>query len=72
MKITKETLFRAGRTFLQSALAYLAVNVVVIDFSDGKEAVRSAVIGLSVSAVAAGLSAVMNLERKVTDSNEQN
>lgn len=65
MRITKETLYRAGRTFLQAALAYILVNVVCIDFASGKEAVKSALVGLGVSALAAGISAVMNLERSV-------
>lgn len=63
MKFTKETLKRALRTFLQTAIAYIAVNIAVIDFTE-KKAAESAVIGLIISAVAAGLAAVMNLEKK--------
>lgn len=48
---------RALRTFLQTAVGYLAVNVSTVDFS-----VKSAVTGLAVSAVSAGLAAVMNLK----------
>jgi hypothetical protein len=62
MKFTKETLRRAGRTFLQAALSYIMVNVVLIDFSSGKEVVKSAVVGLVISALAAGFAAAMNLE----------
>lgn len=50
---------RAVRTFIQTAVGYIAVNVVTVDFS-----VKSAVIGLAVSAVAAGLAAVMNLKEE--------
>ena len=70
MKVTKETLRRAFRTFLQTAIAYIAVNIAVIDFSVEKAALKSAVIGIIVSAVAAGLAAVMNLEKKEVENNE--
>lgn len=71
MKFTKECFKRALRTFLQAVIAYLAVNIVLIDFSDGKAALKSALTGLAVSAIAAGISAVMNLEKKedCTDDN---
>jgi hypothetical protein len=45
-------------------VAYVAVNIAIVDFSDGKEALKSTLIGLAVSSLAAGLSAVMNLEKK--------
>lgn len=61
--ITNETLKRAGRTFIQSAAAYVAVNLVAVDFTGEKELVKSALCGLAVSAVAAGISAVMNLNK---------
>ena len=59
--ITKNTVMRALRTFFQSAIAYVAVY---INFTDDKATVKSAVTGLLVAAVSAGISAVMNLERK--------
>lgn len=62
MKITKETVKRAVRTFIQAFIAYIAVHIAVIDFSAGKEVIKSALIGLGVSALAAGLAGVMNLE----------
>ena len=62
-KFTKETLKRAGRTFLQTAAAYIVANVCVLDFTAGKEVLYSALFGLAVSAAAAGLAAVMNLEK---------
>lgn len=64
MKATKETLKRAVRTFCQTAIGYIAVNVTLIDFGSGKEVIESAIAGLIVSAIASGLSAVMNLEAK--------
>lgn len=64
MTCTKTTLKRAGRTFIQSALAYITVNVMYINFTDDKVSVKSAVTGLLMAAVSAGISAVMNLEKK--------
>ena len=64
MICTKTPLKRAARTFVQSALAYITVNVVYINFTDDKVSVKSAVTGLVVAAVSAGISAVMNLEKK--------
>ena len=63
MIITKETLPRAGRTFLQSALAYITVNAVYINLTGNKASDKSAIIGLLVSAVSAGIAAAMNLEK---------
>ena len=65
MIITKETLLRAGRTFLQSALAYITVNAVYINLTGNKASDKSAIIGLLVSAVSAGIAAAMNLEKGV-------
>ncbi len=57
MNILKKTYVkRALRTFLQTAVGYIAVNISATDLS-----VKSAVLGLAVSAVAAGMAAVMNL-----------
>ena len=53
---------RALRTFFQTAVGYLAVNVAVVDFSADKAALKSCLVGLGVSAVSAGISAVMNLK----------
>ena len=62
MKFTKETLKRVIRTFLQAAVAYIVANLAIVDFSSGRDVVKSALIGLVVSAVAAGLAAIMNLQ----------
>ena len=70
MYLTKEGFQRALRTFIQAALAYIAVNLTLVDFSSEDEAVKSALTGLAVSALAAGLSAVMNLKVKETDDSE--
>jgi hypothetical protein len=60
--ITRNTIKRAVRTFGQSAVAYILANVAMVDFTD-KSIAKSAIIGLITSALAAGISAVMNLEK---------
>lgn len=55
---------RALRTFLQAAVGYLVVAVPAVDFSGDGKAVKTALIGIGVSAVAAGLAAAMNLKEK--------
>ncbi|MBQ9228781.1 MAG: hypothetical protein IJ168_08130 [Eubacterium sp.] len=71
MRFTKQTAKKALRTFIQAALAYIAVNIAIVDFTSGKEAARSALIGLAVSATAAGLAAVMNLEKQYPTEEEE-
>lgn len=62
MKITKETLRRAGRTFLQAAIGYIVANIALIDFTATEDVFYSALVGLAVSALSAGVAALMNLE----------
>lgn len=50
---------RALRTFIQAAVGYACVALPAIDWQD-KGALRGALVGLGVSALAAGISAVMN------------
>jgi hypothetical protein len=53
---------RAVRTFVQSAVGYVAVAVPAIDWtSSGRATLKTALVGLGVSAVSAGISAVMNI-----------
>ena len=60
MNILRKTYVkRALRTFLQTAVGYIAVNIAATDLT-----VKSAVIGLAVSAVSAGAAAVMNLKEE--------
>ena len=59
--IKKTWIKRALRTFLQTAVGYIAVNIAVVDFSN-TSAAKTAVVGLCVSAAAAGLAAVMNVK----------
>ncbi len=62
---TKPCLKRALRTFLQTAIGYAVTNVSLyvggVDFADG-DVLKNALIGLAVSAVSAGASAVMNIK----------
>lgn len=57
----KEWARRAIRTFVQSALGYLIVAVPAVDFAAENSVIKSALIGIGVSAVAAGIAAVMNI-----------
>ncbi|PWL87408.1 MAG: hypothetical protein DBY14_04540 [Escherichia coli] len=59
--MSKVCIKRAVRTFFQTAVGYISVNIVAGDFTS-KEAAKNALIGLGVCAVAAGISAVMNMK----------
>lgn len=58
---------RAIRTFVQAAVGYLVVAVPSVDFSGEKNAVKTALVGIGVSAVAAGIAAAMNIREGETD-----
>ncbi len=64
MRFTKETFKRMLRTFIQAVIGYIVANLAIVDLSSGRDVAKSALIGLCVSALAAGLSAVMNLQKK--------
>ncbi|MBQ7125108.1 MAG: hypothetical protein IJO00_01960 [Clostridia bacterium] len=71
----KEMLKRALRTFFQTAMGYIATNLVctvsgITDFG----ILKIALLGLITSSIAAGLSAVMNLPHggKGSDTNGNN
>lgn len=51
---------RAVRTFVQTAIGYISVNIVAVDWTADRSVIKTAVIGVGVSAVAAGLAAVIN------------
>ena len=61
MEKYKETLYRALRTFLQTAIGFIAANVGHIAFGGDPELLKRALIGLLVSAFSAGVAALMNL-----------
>ena len=58
--IKKEWLRRTIRTFVQAAIGYVVIVVPNIDFAD-TSALKTTLIGVGVSAVAAGAAAVMNI-----------
>ena len=64
MRFTNETFKRMLRTFIQAVIGYIVANLAIVDYSSGRDVAISALIGLCVSAFAAGLSAVMNLQKK--------
>ena len=55
----KDVLIRAMKTFWQAALAYAIPLLAVVDFFDGDKW-KTALAGIGMSALAAGLSAVWN------------
>ena len=60
----KNWIKRALRTFVQSAIGYIVVAIPAVDFSGDKAVLKTALIGIGVSAVSAGLAAVMNLKEE--------
>lgn len=64
--LTKNSLKKALRTFLQTAIGYIITNITLhlggIDFADG-DVIRNALIGLAIAAFSAGSAAVMNIEK---------
>ena len=51
---------RAVRTFVQTAVGYITVNIVAVDWSADRSVIKTAVAGVGASAIAAGLAAVIN------------
>ena len=62
MVFTKESIRRADRTFLQAFFGYIVMSAESIDFSAPRETLYTVFVGMGVSALAAGLAAVMNME----------
>ena len=61
----KETLIRAGRTFLQAFAGYIVTNLVInASLLTDAEAFTRWLVGFVGAAVAAGVAAVMNLPAK--------
>lgn len=55
---------RAVRTFIQTAAGYISVNLAVVPFTEDMSVWKSALIGLGISAVSAGMAAVMNIKEE--------
>lgn len=67
MKATswKDTLKRTLRTFVQAFLGYIGANIVAITTGvNDLNVLKTILVGLLMSAIAAGLAAVMNLPTK--------
>ena len=66
MKKWGECIKRALRTFAEAAAAYLAAHLVYAVSTGGEDihVLRTALMGLAVSSVVAGLAAVLNLPQK--------
>ena len=62
--LTKESLIKVVKTFIQALIAFLVVALPTVDFTQEKSALKAALLGILSSAIAAGLSAVMNIEQK--------
>jgi hypothetical protein len=54
----KNWIKRAIRTFFQTAVGYITVAIPTVDWNDS--ALKTTLIGIGMSALAAGISAVMN------------
>lgn len=67
MKITRDTIYRALKTFIQSALAYITVNVMYVNFSGSRLEDKTAILGLLVATLSAGFAGIMNLEKEDED-----
>lgn len=57
----KEWFKRAVRTFIQAAAGYIVAAVPTIDF-ENTSILKTTLVGVAVSAIAAGISAVMNAD----------
>lgn len=51
---------RAIRTFFQTAIGYFAMNLTVVNWEDPVSS-KNVLFGLGVSAIAAGVAAIMNM-----------
>ena len=72
MKKWSECIKRALRTFIEAAAAYLAAHIVRAVSTGGEDlsVMRTALMGLAVSSVAAGLAAVLNMPKKAAEAED--
>lgn len=57
----KNWMKRALRTFLQTAIGSVCSAIVLVNWSTDSKELRAVIIGIITTAIAAGISAVMNL-----------
>ena len=63
----KETIRRAFRTFAQTAIGYIVTNIAILSDPEtlqNTDILKTTIIGLIISAISAGLAAVMNLPKR--------
>lgn len=76
MKFSKDVKDRMIKTFIQTLLGYIVVNIAIVDFTNEKEVVLNSILGIIIGAVASGLCALMNLENnkemEINDNNFKN
>ena len=63
----KETIRRAFRTFVQTAIGYIVTNIAIVSDPEtlqNTDILKTTIIGLIISAISAGLAAVMNLPKR--------
>ena len=63
----KETIRRAFRTFVQTAIGYIVTNIAILSDPEtlqNTDIFKTTIIGLIISSISAGLAAVMNLPKK--------
>ncbi len=63
----KNWIRRALRTALQAAVGYLVVAVPAVDWGADKAILRTTLVGIGVTAAAAAVAAVMNLDEDQED-----
>lgn len=63
--VTKDTVERTVKTFIEAFFAYIVTVIAAGDFFDGENS-KKALVGLLMSALAAGVSAVMNMLKNST------
>ena len=56
----KNWMKRALRTFFETAFGYIATAIALVDFSADGAVVKSTLIGIFTSAIAAGIAAAIN------------
>ena len=61
MKEKHEWLYRAIRTFIQAAIGYAAVALPTVNWED-TSVLKTTLVGIGISAVSAGISAIMNAD----------
>lgn len=57
----KDWVRRAIRTFCQTAVGYACTAIVTVDWAADKAVLKATLLGILASAIAGGISAVMNL-----------